>query len=177
MRTNCCALQGLEEHIESLRTLRQSRVCSFPILQALQLAKKTRTAVIVDFRDEAYASIDGLLKNCGLTTYRAENASELANKLARKRPDLVLLNGLQPDESAWLTCAKLRTVDASRPVWIYSPEPPSALDGWLSMVHIDDVIVYGGVIHRLLELLQDRLLPEIVPVDRNSGDGQRRTVA
>ncbi|NOY29834.1 MAG: hypothetical protein GXP28_06550 [Planctomycetes bacterium] len=126
----------------------------------------------MDFRDEVYAPIACLLENFGLITYRAENSSELAGKLVSKRPDLVLLHGSQPDENTWLTSAKLRTIDVSRPVWIYSPEPPSALDRWLSMVG-DDVIVYGGVIHRLLDLLQNRLSPKIVPACRFAREKSR----
>jgi len=178
MRATCCALPGFEEHINHLRSLRQYRICNFPNLQTPQPVEKIRCAVILDFRDEVYASIAGLLKECGLIAYRAENTSELAGKLVSKKPDLVLIHGMQPDENAWLTSAKLRTIDANRPVWIYSPEPPSELDRWLSMVDREDVFVYGGVIHRLLDLLQNRLSPEMAPINPVATDDQRRrTVA
>jgi len=89
----------------------------------------------------------------------------------------VLLSGTQPDENAWLTSAKLRIIDASRSVWIYVPEPPSAIDEWLSMASTDDVIVYGGVLDRLLDLLRSRLAPKSTPSNSVTKDGKRRRVA
>jgi len=135
------------------------------------------SVVIVDFRDEVYASIAELLKHQGLITYRAECASELAGTLVSKNPELVLLNGTQSDESAWLTSAKLRIIDANRPVWIYSPESPSALDEWLSMARADDVIVYGGVLHRLLDLLSVQLSSYTTPTDGMANRRHHRKAA
>ena len=177
MRANCCPLHGLERTTPSPHYTHQSRIQSSPQLKTFQPDQGVRSVIVVDFRDEVYAPIAHLLKHHGLITYRAENASELAGKLVRESPDLVLLNGTQPDENAWLTSAKLRIVDASRSVWIYSPEPPSALDEWLSMARTDDLIVYGGVLHRLLDLLQERLSPVDVSSHRMPDDGQHRTVA
>jgi len=176
MRANCCALRGLEGHIRSLCYSRQSQIQSSPKQQATKpAAKSIRSVVVVDFRDEAYASIACLLEHHGFTIYQARNASELASKLVSKSPDLVLLNSTQPDENAWLTSAKLRTIDASRPVWIYAPEPPSAIDEWLSMSHTDDVMVYGGVLHRLLDQLRSRLSPGFAFSDATTGEARGRT--
>jgi len=146
------------------------------------LGRSIRSVVIVDFRDEAYASIAGLLKHYGLNIYRAENASELAGKLVSKSPELVLLSGMQPDENAWLTSAKLRIIDANRSVWIYAPELPSAIDEWLSMARTDDMIVYGGVLQRLLDQLRVRLssgfvFSDVTPSEARGGDRHRSAVA
>jgi CheY-like chemotaxis protein len=115
----------------------------------------------LEFRDEVYANIASLLEQLDLVLHRAENTTELARQVVRNNPDLILLNGTQPDESAWLTCAKLRIIDSSRPVWIYAPTSASAIDQWLSMASIDEVVVYGGVLDILLSALSDRLSQSI----------------
>jgi len=178
MRANCYTLQGLQGHIRSHCYTRQNLTPPPPQLHARKPAlRNIRSVVVMDYRDEAYASIASLLEQQDLSIFRAENTFELAGKLVREKPDLVLLNGTQPDENVWLTSAKLRIIDASRPVWIYVSEPPSALDMWLSMADTEDVIVYRGVLHKLLDLLQDRLSLKMTPCDRMTNDDQRRTVA
>jgi len=179
MHAHCCALQGLQGHIKSHCYTRQSKTVRPPQLQTWKPAlRHIGSVVVVDFRDEVYASIASLLEDQGLSSFRAENTLELAGKLVSEKPDLVLLNGTQPDENVWLTSAKLRIIDASRPVWIYAHEPPSALDKWLSMADTQDVIVYGGMLHKLLDLLQGRLSLERIPSDRSvANDSQHRTVA
>ncbi len=177
MRAVSCALRGYEAHIRSLCYTRQSQFHNSPQPQKSQPVRSINSVVVVDFRDEAYASIANLLEQHGLIIYRAENSPELADKLVRHNPDLVLLSGTQPDESAWLTSAKLRIIDSRRPVWVYSPKPAGAMDQWLSMAGIDDVIVYGGVLHRLLDLLRSRLSPKSAPSNSVTKDGKRRSVA
>jgi len=177
MHTTRSAPQGIEQYTRSLCYPCPSRIHRFPQSQASVPDRSIRSVVIVDFRDEVYASIARLMNHHGLITYRVESISELTGRLVRYSPELVLLSGTQPDESAWLASAKLRIIDANRPVWIYSPEPPSALDAWLSMVRPNDVIVYGGVLQRLLDLMQDRLFPDVTPIKCSTSDGERRTVA
>lgn len=177
MRANPCALRGYEAHIRSLCYTRSSRIHRAPRQQSAQLVNRFSSVVIVEFRDEAYAPIAHLLELLGVAVFRAESATELAGKMLRHSPELVLLSDNQHDESAWLTSAKLRLIDANRSVWIYSPEPPSAIDQWLSMATSRDVIVYGGVLHRLLDLLQCRLSQAGTPVDRIPEGGQQRSVA
>ncbi len=177
MLANSCALQGLQGHVRSHCYTRQSPMPR-PPQPRTPFARSIRSVVIVDFREETYASIAGLMKHYGLDISRAENASELAGKLVSKSPELVLLNGTQPDENAWLTSAKLRTIDANRPVWIYAPEPPSAIDEWLSLARTDDMIVYGGVLQRLLDQLRARLSSDRVPSgEALDSAGHRQEVA
>jgi hypothetical protein len=125
--------------------------------QASRDLAKIKTVIVVEFRDEVFASIDLLFRRYRLVAYRAKSTSELAGVMVRHQAELVVLNATQPDESAWLTAAKLRIIDAYRSVWVYTPGRPNALDEWLSMVGTDDVIVYGGVLQSLLDSLQIRL--------------------
>lgn len=125
--------------------------------QASRGVAKIKTVIVVEFRDEVFASIVLLLRRYRIVAYRARSTSELAGVMVRHQAELVMLNATQPDESAWLTAAKLRIIDAYRSVWVYTPGRPNALDEWLSMVGTDDVIVYGGVLQSLLDSLQIRL--------------------
>ncbi len=157
-KTSLCELEV------KARSLSFSRQCRNRHSTCPQMASSNRSidsVVIADFRDEVYASLASLLKQLGLDIYRAENATELATQVVRNNPDLVLLSATQPDESSWLTSAKLRLVDSTRPVWIYAPKPASALDQWLSMAGIDEVIVYGGVLNTLVDSLRDRILQKV----------------
>lgn len=183
MFSNYCALQGLQGHVRSHCYTSRSQVLDTPQPRTRKaIARSIRSVVVVDFRDEVYASIACMLEHQGYIIYQVKNTIELASKLVSKNPDLVLLNGSQPDENAWLTSAKLRTINASRPVWIYAPEPPSAIDEWLSMARTNDVIVYGGVLHRLLDQLRNRLLPglaftDVKPIETADNVGYRKAVA
>ena len=178
MRASHSFLKGLEGQVQNLSNARQNAIRASVNAQPLRIAKNTCSVVIEEFRDEVYASISHLLRHLGFATYRVENAFDLAGSLVRHSPDLVLLSSTQPEESVWLTSAKLRIIDSQRPVWIYSPEPPGALDDWLSMAGIDEIIVYGGVLHKLLDIIRVRLLiEESLDADRVVDDEKRSTVA
>ena len=125
--------------------------------QSLRYSATIDALIVVEFRDEVFAAIAQLLRCYNLPAYRARSAPELAETLGRHQAELILLSATQPDESAWLTSAKLRIVDSYRSVWIYTPNRPSAIDEWLSMAGVDDVIDYGGVLHSLIDSLQLRL--------------------
>ncbi|WP_425399233.1 hypothetical protein [Aeoliella sp.] len=158
MLASTCALRGLEGYAKSVEFVGQNSIRR----REQPMRSRGRSAaigavIVAEFRDEVYASIQQLLRRYGITTYRAQNATELAGAMVRHRTELVLLSATQPDESAWLSSAKLRILDSHRSVWIYTPTRPSALDEWLSMAGADDVIVYGGVLHSLIDSLQLRL--------------------
>ena len=161
MITSTCEMHGLDGHAKSI-SFHNNR---YPRLH--QPSKSNRnnasinTVIVVEFRDEVYAAIAEFSKQNGLVTCQAKNATELASKVVRHKAELVLVNGTQPDESAWLTSAKLKIVDASRAVWIYAPERPNALDTWLSMAGIDDIIVYEDAIPLLIEHLERRVRARI----------------
>ncbi|QDS97064.1 hypothetical protein [Adhaeretor mobilis] len=159
MFTNACALRGVESHVKSVGFCRSNDLRRPQPRENSRNSEAIGAVIVVEFRDEVYASIAALLQEYGLVTYRAESATELAGKVVRHKAELVLINGTQPGESAWLTSAKLRIIDAYRSVWIYTPKRPSALDEWLSMAGVDDIIVYGGILHSLIDALQSRIAP------------------
>lgn len=168
MLTSTCMLRGLEGYAKSVGFENRS---ASPRCQLKETRKPFATigsVAVVEFRDEVFASIAHLLRRYKLETYRAENATELAGLIVRRQTELVLLSATQPDESAWLTSAKLRIIDAHRSVWIYTPNRPSALDEWLGMAGVDDIILYGGVLHSLIDSLQLRLAFREAPARRVS---------
>lgn len=158
MLASSCALRGLEGYAKSIVFRSRNNCNSREQRQKSRMqSAKVETVVVLEFRDEVFASIAQLLRRYKLVTYRARSTSELAVIMIRHRTELVLLNATQPDESAWLTSAKLRILNLQRATWIYTPHRPSAIDEWLSMAGADDVIVYGGVLQSLIDSLQIRL--------------------
>lgn len=154
-------LRDVEEEFGSVAFIRHSRIRNSVCRQKSNPTRKISSIVLLEFRDEVYVTIASLLEQLDIVIHRAENTTELARQVVRNTPDLVLLSGTQTDESSWLTCAKLRIIDTSRPVWIYAPKPASAIDQWLSMASIDEIVVYGGVLDILLSALSDRLSQSI----------------
>lgn len=168
MITSACALQGLEGYARSIEFRKQSNRLRRQPKDTRQQSATIGAVIVVEFRDEVFAAIAQILRRHKLVTYRAKNATELAGLIVRRQTELVLLSATQPNESAWLTSAKLRIIDAYRSVWIYTPNRPSALDEWLSMAGADDVIVYGGVLQSLIDSLELRLAFREVPVEHVS---------
>lgn len=168
MITSACALRGLEGCAKSVEFRNQSNLCRRQLKNTRPQSATIGAVIVVEFRDEVFAAIAQLLRRYKLVTYRAESAIELASVMVRHQAELVLLSAMQPDESAWLTSAKLRIIDSYRSVWIYTPKPPSALDEWLSMAGADDVIVYAGVLQSLIDSLQLRLEFREAPAGRVS---------
>ncbi|QDV73755.1 hypothetical protein [Botrimarina mediterranea] len=152
-----CAPRDVEGHVSTTGFCSPSKARQPKPREVILNSETIGSVIVVEFRDEVYASIETLFQQHGLVMDRAESATELADKLVRHKAELVLINGTQPDESAWLTSAKLRIIDAYRSVWIYTPKGPSAIDEWLSMAGADDIIVYGGILHSLIDALQHRL--------------------
>ncbi|WP_425399037.1 hypothetical protein [Aeoliella sp.] len=152
-----CVLSGVDGDVRGFESGNPGRYGRCPQKRQLLHSSAIGAAIIVEFRDEVYASVERLMHGYGIVTHRARSAAELSVAMVRHRAELVLLSATQPDESAWLTSAKLRIIDSYRSVWIYTPQQPGALDEWLSMAGADDVIVYGGVLHSLIDSLQFRL--------------------
>lgn len=168
-----CILRSQDGHVRIAGFKHLSREQRLALAPARHKCKKDKSVILVEFRDEVYAPVSGLLRQLGFVTDRVNRSNNLAAKLISNPPDLVLLNAMQPDESAWLTCAKLRILDASLPVWIYSPNLPGALDQWVSMARINDVIIYGGVLSTLLQRLEQRITSVNVSHTHDSKERKR----
>jgi len=129
-----------------------------------------RRVLIVEFRDEVFASLKTLFESFGVHVIRVECAADTSNTASRTRPDLVLISGSMPQESAWLISAKLHMQSPECLTWLYMPKLPYAQDHWRKFSGASTVIEYQGVLSRLLDNLRFRLCqaekpqPSVVPL-------------
>ena len=119
--------------------------------------KRLRGVCIVEFRDEVFAGLRPLFESCGVRVDRAESAGDVQSRVSRLKPDLLLISGNMPDESGWIICAKLRIRQRTPPAWIYLPQAPHLPAQWLEVSGADEVIVYGGVLPRLVDEIRQRV--------------------
>lgn len=116
-----------------------------------------RHVLIVEFRDEIYASLSRVLEDEGLTVSRAEKASEVAAMSSGTSRDIVLINEAMPDESGWLISAKLRLSNTPRRLWMYTAKKLYCLQDWQELAGVEHSFCYGGDLLRLILALRAQI--------------------
>ncbi len=116
-----------------------------------------RHVLIVEFRDEIYASLRHVLEDEGLSVSRAEKASEVAAKSSGTSQDLVLINEAMPDESGWLISSKLHLSNTRRRLWVYTAKRLYCLKEWQKLAGVEHVFCYGGDLLQLVLGLRARI--------------------
>ncbi len=117
---------------------------------------RPRRVLIVDFRDEVYASLKAVLEDEGVAVDRADCGARVANKVRQFAPDLVLINESLPDESGWLVATKIRFGRTESRVWLYAAEMPVTVREWMLQSAVAEVIGYHGDLLRLLTHVRQR---------------------
>lgn len=121
-------------------------------------ASNVKRVLIVEFRDEVYASLKGCLEEAGYLVERVVKASEVTPSIIRFAPNLLLINEAFPDESCWLITKKLRLGGRRVPVWVYAARRSPCWDAWKRFSDIDEVIEYGGDLLRLITKIRHHLI-------------------
>jgi len=116
-----------------------------------------RRVLIVEFRDEVFASLKALFEDFGVRVDRVEHEAEVSRSVSRSRPDLVLISGSMPEESAWLISAKIHMQLPECKTWLYMPRVPHGSTHWQKFAESAAVIEDGGVMSTLLDKLRCRL--------------------
>lgn len=116
-----------------------------------------RRVLIVEFRDEVFAVLKRLFEDFGVRVDRAEREADVPLQVQQKRPNLVLISGTMPEESAWLISAKVRMQSPACSTWLYVPHIPPARSHWIKFASAAAVIEYDGVVATLLDNLRCRL--------------------
>ena len=157
----------MSSHMLRLRTVRSYIRCmaatrtktTTPILCRKDLAaSKYKKVLIVDFRDEVYASLKACLEEAGHLVGRVDQASEVTPSIIRFAPNLLLINEAFPDESCWLITKKLRLGGQRVPLWVYAARRSPCWDAWKKFSDIDEVIEYGGDLLRLITKIRLHLI-------------------
>jgi len=126
-----------------------------------------RHILIVEFRDEVYASLFRVLKEEGLVVTRAETAAEVAVKATQLPRATVLINEAMPAESGWLISSKLRLSDSQRRVWIYTAKNLRYLQDWQTLAGVERILFYGGDLLRLIQALRAQIRLQHPPKKRS----------
>lgn len=126
-------------------------------LQRERFRLQWRRVLIVEFRDEVFAALKSLFEAFGVRVDRAEREADVPPQVQQKRPDLVLISGTMPDESAWLISAKVRMQSPACATWLYMPRIPPARSHWMEFASAAAIIEYDGVVSTLLDNLRCRL--------------------
>ncbi len=116
-----------------------------------------RHVLIVEFRDEIYASLSRVLEDEGLAVSRAEKASEVAAMSSGTSRDIVLINEAMPDESGWLISAKLRLSNTPRRLWMYTAKKLYCLQDWQELAGVEHAFCYEGDLLRLILALRAQI--------------------
>ena len=116
-----------------------------------------RRVLVVEFRDEVYASLQTLLHDAGISVSRADSSSIVAGLVSRLVPDLILINVEMPDESGWVISSKLRLQRQTQPVWLYLAQAPPFVSHWKKFSGAEEVIDYEGTLGRLVEEVGRRI--------------------
>src|SRR6266536_3218975 len=78
------------------------------------MTTKTPTVLNVDDNEDARVSLSWLLKNQGYEVWEAATGHD-ALRLARGRPDLVVLDVVLPDQDGFEVCRRLKADPATAP--------------------------------------------------------------
>lgn len=130
---------------------------SEPRLDVDRLDSRPPRVVVVEFRDEVYAGLKGVLEEAGFQVERGRIGATAAARIRRFEPDLILVNEELPDESGWLMTCKLRLTRCSQPIWLYAVRKPRRRKQWREFWGADEVIEYRGVLAILLQHIRRRL--------------------
>lgn len=107
-------------------------------------APELSRVLIVDFRDEVFASLRGRLTEQGATVERALNAGDVIGNLCAFGPRLILINQEMYDETGCLIAHKLRLKGQRHAIWLYTLKETELLRECSMLCRIDRLIEYRG---------------------------------
>lgn len=121
--------------------------------------RETRYRVLViEFRDEVYAALFGVLEEWGCQVQRASSAVTVAAMAAQAEAhDLILLNQQMPAESGWLIACKLRLTSPWQPIWIYTAFQIAHQYSWPQLARVNALLDYRGDVRTLTESIKYKL--------------------
>ena len=152
-----CCHAYLHSYLHSAATTTAHRRSTDSPASDRRIAVHSQRVLVVEFRDEVYASLKSLLEAYGWEVARAASGAEVATQVNRFAPDLLLVNESMPDKSGWLITCKLRLTKHRQPVWLFAAHTPPIRADWKESCGVDEVIAYGGVLSRLVLRVRERL--------------------
>ncbi|MBA2116135.1 hypothetical protein [Bremerella alba] len=121
------------------RNVRQSNT-SVPIPLAI---------LVVEFRDEVFATIRGELTNREISILRASSTEAVVPAWRQRNPGLIIINAEMPDESGFLVSLKLRMHGFHGGLWLYSAHAANTARNYQEFCQVDRLFCYGGDLRAL----------------------------
>jgi len=119
--------------------------------------KKIPVVLIVEFRDEVYASLRAVLRQEGMVVERARFEATVPAGINRLRPDLILIHAAMPYESGWLIACKLTFSHPGQAVWLYGAQNTAQVALRQRVCGVETFIACGGALPQLAEEVRQAL--------------------
>jgi hypothetical protein len=116
--------------------------------------------LIVDVRDDFFASLASVAASVGLRIQRAASAGQATEQLSDGLPDLVIANCEQSDESGWLMASKWCLTRMPRRVWLYQAWPEAFDSHWIELTKVEQILYHEGDPLTLAEQVRNQLASE-----------------
>jgi len=113
--------------------------------------RKMPVVLIVDFRDEVYASLRETLREEGMMVERAKFEAAVPAAINRLRPDLILIHAAMPYESGWLIACKLTFSHPGQAVWLYGAQSTERITLRQRICGVETFLACGGALPQLTE--------------------------
>lgn len=112
-----------------------------------------QTVLIVEYRDAVFDRLASAFRLIGMRVIRAMCGFEAMGQYMRTRPNLVVANINVPGQSGWLLTAKLRLVESTPHVWLYTSRITAANVSMAKFVQAEELLEYGGNLSVLSDLI------------------------
>lgn len=116
-----------------------------------------RTVLLVESRDDVFERLASDLAAARVRVVRARCSNEAIRRYLRAPAHLLVVNGDQPGESAWLLAAKLHLTHPAARIWAYKCQSLPLDMMAVRFLDVDELIEYGGDLSRLTDEILHRL--------------------
>jgi len=107
-------------------------------------SKNVQTVLIVEYRDAVFERLASAFRQIGMRVSRAMCGFEAMGQYIRTRPNLVVANVDMPGQSGWLLTAKLRIVESTPHVWLYTSRKTAKNMSMAKFVRAEELLEYGS---------------------------------
>ena len=119
-------------------------------------ARDMPTVLLLEHRDDVHSLLSAGLAAGGIQTIRATNSAQAIRQYVGRPTDVLIVNGDQPNESAWLLAAKLHLTHLAARIWVYKRRISACDVAAANFLTIDGLVDYDGSVCRLAAVLHAR---------------------
>ena len=137
------------------------------------------TALLMEHRDDVFSMLSASFVARGIRHIRVTSAFQAIRQYVRRPTDVLIVNGDQPNENAWLLAAKLHLTHPKARIWVYKRRLSACDVATANFLKINELIAYEGSFGRLAAEFLEHLVK--LPVDgrkwSDKGPGTDQAVA